>query len=105
MPRLEAILRWFIHRDSLFKTCLCALDLAWAYAKQGTIQERLPALLREVARLPQAVEHAWALGSLWRFRDALEQGATPESAAWQASQILRRRDLAIPNVPGVLRGE
>jgi hypothetical protein len=92
VPRLEALLRWFVNRKSLFEACLCAVDLAWAYAKRGEAQQRLPALLGEVARLPQATQHVWALGALWKFRDALEQGAGPESAAWQASQVLRRRD-------------
>lgn len=70
VPRLEALLGAFLHKNKLFESCLCAVDLAWAYAKQDNVQERQSVLLREIARVRGAVEHPWTLGALWRFANA-----------------------------------
>jgi hypothetical protein len=90
IPRLEAIYRQ-LGTSNLVRSCLCALDVAYAYARAGLLEERLPALLRDVATQPRAAEEVWALGALWKFREAvLEAGLPPAVAAREAAALIYR---------------
>lgn len=89
IPRLEAIRRWLLQRKDLADVCFCSIDLAFAYAKQG--QQRLPELLTDIAKLPGAPEQPWALGSLWTFREVLQQRGDPAAAAHEGAEIVHRR--------------
>lgn len=95
IPRLEAIRRWLIAEGELDKVCLSSIDLALAHAKKGQATQRLPGLLADIARLPGAGEKPWALGSLWRFREALEHGQDPAAAARAAAEIVHRREMSL----------
>jgi hypothetical protein len=90
---------------------LCSIDLALAYAKQGKAARRFPALLEDLAEHRDA--QPWALGALTWFRDALDQGEDPATAAWRAAELVHRREtpgggrLLLPVLPGhrlTLRG-
>lgn len=95
VPRLEAIRRRLIAEGDLGKICLCSIDLALAYAKQGRAAERLPSLLADIAQRPGAAERPWALGSLWRFREALNRRRDPAAAAREAAEIVHRREMSL----------
>jgi len=95
IPRLEAIRRWLIAEGDLDKICLSSIDLALAHAKKGQTAQRLPGLLTDIARLPGAGEKPWALGSLWRFREALDRGHDPAAAAREAAEIVHRREMSL----------
>ncbi len=88
---LEAIRRWLLQRKDLADVCFCSIDLAFAYAKQGKGQQRLPELLTDIAKLPGAPEQPWALGSLWTFREVLQQRGDPATAAHEGAEIVHRR--------------
>lgn len=95
IPKLEAVRRWLIHHGELDEVCLISIDLALAYAKQGQAAERLPGLLRDIAQQPGAGEHPWALGALWWFREAIERGQAPAGVAWEAAEIVHRREKSL----------
>lgn len=92
IPRLEAIRRWLIRHGDLAALCLCSVDVALAYAKQGEAGRRLPGLLKDVAQFPEASQHPWALGSLWWFREAMKKRRPPETAAREAAAIIHRQE-------------
>jgi tetratricopeptide (TPR) repeat protein len=94
IPRLEAIRRWlFSEGGHLAEICLISIDLALAHAKRGQAAERLPGLLSDIAEILEAGEKPWALGSLGRFREALEHGQDPAAAAREAAEIVHRREM------------
>jgi tetratricopeptide (TPR) repeat protein len=99
IPRLEAIRRWLL-RDQysdqdLAEVCLCSIDLAFALAKRGQAEQRLPELLADLAKLPGTSEHPWALGSLWWFQEAVEQRRDLAAAAREAAGIVYRRERSL----------
>ena len=94
IPRLEAIRRWLLSEGGqLAEICLISIDLALAHAKRGQAAERLPGLLSDIAEIPGAGEKPWALGSLGRFREALERGKDPATAAREAVEIVHRCEM------------
>jgi len=94
IPRLEAIRRWLLSEGgTLDEICLISIDLALAHAKRGQAAERLPGLLSDIAGIPGAGEKPWALGSLGRFREALDRGQDPAAAAREAAEIVHRRKM------------
>jgi tetratricopeptide (TPR) repeat protein len=95
IPRLEAIRRWLLRDQDLVDVCLCSIDLALAHARRAQAAQRLPALLVDIAKLPGASEYPWALGSLWWFREALEQRRDPAAAAREAAEIVHRRETSL----------
>ena len=95
IPRLEAIRRWLLRDQDLVDVCLSSIDLAFAHATRVQAAERLPALLEDLAKLPGASEYPWALGSLWWFREMVEQGRDPADAARQAAEIVHRRETSL----------
>jgi hypothetical protein len=95
IPRLEAIRRWLINTGELDKICLISIDLALAHARKGQAAQRLPGLLTDIAETRGAAERPWALGSLWRFREALNRGQDPAVAAREAAEIVHRREMSL----------
>jgi hypothetical protein len=95
IPRLEALHRWLVRDRDLPQICLCSLDLALAYAKKGQAAERLPDLLREIARHKDAALQPWALGSLWWFQEAVEQKRDLAIAVKEAAEIVHRRERCV----------
>jgi tetratricopeptide (TPR) repeat protein len=93
IPRLEAVCRRYAYEEDLSRLCLSAIDLAYAYARAGKLEERFPALLQGVAKQPGAGEEPWALGALWSLREAIVgEGRDPAVAAREAAALVRRRE-------------
>lgn len=96
IPRLEAIRRWFLGGKDLGRLCLCSLDLAYAYALAGRLPEQLPEILCDIAQQPGAGEEVWALGALWRFREAvIDQARDPAAAVREAAALIYRRERSL----------
>jgi len=93
IPRLEAIRRWLLDRDDFASIALCSIDLALAYSKQGTAAQRFPGLLKDLAGKMETAENPWAQAALTWFRDALNQGRDPMTAARQAAELVHRREI------------
>lgn len=95
IPRLEALRRLMLREGKLEEACLCSIDLALAYARQGTASKHFSTLLHGICRISGAAEEPWALGALWWLREALEQGQDPAAAARTAAEIVHRRERSI----------
>ncbi|HEX7183289.1 MAG TPA: hypothetical protein VF756_15730 [Thermoanaerobaculia bacterium] len=98
IPRLEALRRWLIEHREIAAITLSSIDLALAHAKKGEAAQRFPGLLNDLAREPGAAEQPWALGALWGFREALEQGQDPAVAARKAAEIVHRREKSVAHL-------
>ena len=95
IPRLEAIRRWLISEGgTLDEICLISIDVALAHARRGQAAERLPGLLSDIEGIPGAREKPCALGSLCRFREALDRAQDPAAAAREAAEIVHRREMS-----------
>lgn len=97
IPRLEAAWRQSVFSPwpELAQACLCALDLGLAYAKEGTVWQKLPYLLAGVERVRGVGAEVWGLGSLWKFREMLQNGHEPAVAARQAAELVGRRETSL----------